>query len=216
MVTMNTSQRERDVDHPGHARASDIRNTRQAILDAALDQFATVGFAATSMRGLAGAVGVRESTLYYHFPSKEAILKDFVSESVGSRLELLAGIDYDEALRGSVRELLGRLAHQCLAGLSSPRERKIVRIKILEAHRLKGPGLRALLQSLLNGLADLFTELIRRKKIRALDPRLLAQEFMGPLQAVAILSILLDEPYKPETRKAIDEHLDFFVEAVTP
>ena len=47
--------------------------TRARILDAALDLFARHGFAGTSVRQLARAVGLRESSLYNHFASKEAI-----------------------------------------------------------------------------------------------------------------------------------------------
>src|SRR2546425_8972262 len=48
-------------------------STRERILEAALDLFARHGFAGTSVRQLARAVGLRESSLYNHFAGKEAI-----------------------------------------------------------------------------------------------------------------------------------------------
>ena len=59
---------------PADARPSEDASTRQRILDAALELFARQGFAATSVRELARAVGLRESSLYNHFAGKEAML----------------------------------------------------------------------------------------------------------------------------------------------
>jgi AcrR family transcriptional regulator len=55
------------VDRGGNA-------TRRRILAVALDLFADVGFAATSVRAIADACDISDAALYYHFPSKRAIL----------------------------------------------------------------------------------------------------------------------------------------------
>ena len=62
----------------GRPARDEQRDTRKEILEAALDLFSQSGFAGTSMRQIARAVGVRESALYHHFPSKEAIFVDLV------------------------------------------------------------------------------------------------------------------------------------------
>ena len=49
-------------------------NTRQEILDAALELFSVQGFEATSISQLAEAVGIRKASLYSHFGNKQAIL----------------------------------------------------------------------------------------------------------------------------------------------
>ena len=49
-------------------------NTRQEILDAALDLFSTQGYEATSISQIAEAVGIRKASLYSHFENKQAIL----------------------------------------------------------------------------------------------------------------------------------------------
>lgn len=48
--------------------------TRLRILAVALDLFAEIGFSATSVRTIAEACGISDAALYYHFPSKRAIL----------------------------------------------------------------------------------------------------------------------------------------------
>jgi TetR/AcrR family transcriptional regulator len=45
--------------------------TRAKILDAALREFSTLGFAGARMDQIAGAAGVNKALLYYHFESKE-------------------------------------------------------------------------------------------------------------------------------------------------
>lgn len=49
-------------------------STRERIAEEALHLFARYGFAAVSIRDISRAVGVKESTLYYHFANKQAIL----------------------------------------------------------------------------------------------------------------------------------------------
>ena len=55
-------------------------NTKQDILEAALDLFSVQGFEATSISQIAGAVGIRKASLYSHFESKQAILDALVAD----------------------------------------------------------------------------------------------------------------------------------------
>jgi AcrR family transcriptional regulator len=48
-------------------------NRREALLNEAARLFGTRGFAATSTRDIAAAVGMLPGSIYYHFPSKEAL-----------------------------------------------------------------------------------------------------------------------------------------------
>ena len=58
----------------------DRGNTKQGILDAALELFSVQGFEATSISQIASAVGIRKASLYSHFDSKQAILDALVQE----------------------------------------------------------------------------------------------------------------------------------------
>jgi AcrR family transcriptional regulator len=46
---------------------------REHLLHAALTRFATSGYAATSMRDIAGDVGIKAPSIYAHFPNKRAM-----------------------------------------------------------------------------------------------------------------------------------------------
>ncbi|MEN0136259.1 MAG: helix-turn-helix domain-containing protein [Rhodococcus sp. (in: high G+C Gram-positive bacteria)] len=62
------------------------RTTPEEILDAAGELFTTKGFAATSTRQIADMVGIRQASLYHHFPNKEEILAALLEETVSPAL----------------------------------------------------------------------------------------------------------------------------------
>jgi TetR/AcrR family transcriptional regulator, cholesterol catabolism regulator len=55
---------------------------REAIMDAAMHLFGKQGYTGTSMRDIAGAVGVLPGSLYAHIASKEALLVDIVEDGI--------------------------------------------------------------------------------------------------------------------------------------
>jgi AcrR family transcriptional regulator len=60
--------------------------TRERICEAALEAIDRDGLDCLSMRSLAQSLGIKASSLYYHFPSKEALLTG-VAESVYTKLQ---------------------------------------------------------------------------------------------------------------------------------
>jgi AcrR family transcriptional regulator len=59
-------------------------DTRQRILEVAAQLFSERGFAGTSIRDIADALGVTKAALYYHFPSKDAILEELVAQPLAA------------------------------------------------------------------------------------------------------------------------------------
>ena len=55
---------------------STAERTRARVLDAALALFTERGYAGTSIRDLADRLGMTKAALYYHFASKEALLRE--------------------------------------------------------------------------------------------------------------------------------------------
>lgn len=51
-------------------------NTKEKIFDVALDLFSKKGYDSVSLREIAEEVGIKKSSIYSHYPSKEAILMD--------------------------------------------------------------------------------------------------------------------------------------------
>lgn len=74
---------------------------REEILDAAAELFTTQGYANTSTRSIADAVGIRQSSLYHHFSHKDDILEVLLAGTVAGGLSfartVCAGDDSDRS-----------------------------------------------------------------------------------------------------------------------
>jgi AcrR family transcriptional regulator len=55
---------------------------RDRITDAAAELFLRNGYAQTSLRDIAAAVGIKAGSIYYHFDSKEALLLDVLQRGI--------------------------------------------------------------------------------------------------------------------------------------
>ena len=55
-------------------------STKDKIMDVALHMFSERGYEAVSIRDICGSVGIKESTLYYHFKNKKDILDSLVNK----------------------------------------------------------------------------------------------------------------------------------------
>ena len=54
--------------------------TKERIMDVALHMFSERGYEAVSIRDICGEVGIKESTLYYHFKNKMDILDSLIAK----------------------------------------------------------------------------------------------------------------------------------------
>src|SRR5699024_12309005 len=85
---------------------------REEILDASSEVFTTQGFANTSPHQIAEAVGIRQESLYYHFPSRTEIFLTLLTSTIEPSIELadeLAGPQSPPQLRlGALVEHVAR------------------------------------------------------------------------------------------------------------
>jgi len=150
-------------------------DARQAVLDAAGALFTDAGYAATTTRAIAERAGLRQASLYYHFPAKEdilaALLADTVRPSLAVAADLLAAdapvaarlwaLAYaDIRLLGGARHNLGALyllpevASPNLARFRSERaELRSVYRKLIETAGV-APGAAAIRTDLVFGLVE--------------------------------------------------------------
>lgn len=197
----------------------EARDTRRLILDAALELFAEGGFAGTSMRQIARAVGVRESALYHHFESKAAIFEALVLELGPGKMRRFDALDLDASLAGGPEPLLRSFARLLMEESARPREQKFIRLMLAEAPRLKDAGV--LHNPMLTGmtyLTGVFEALARRGAIRPGDPELHAVEFMGPLVLLRLSYLVLAEgpPDMERLFALVDAHVRHFHDSVRP
>ncbi|MDZ7373759.1 MAG: TetR/AcrR family transcriptional regulator [candidate division KSB1 bacterium] len=81
----------------------------EAIRQAALRLFAEKGFAGTSMEDIAAAAELGKGTVYYYFPSKEALLEDILDTYTGRYFQHLSQAirDQDDLFSVVEKVLLG-------------------------------------------------------------------------------------------------------------
>jgi len=68
-------------------------STRDRILDVAMGLFIEQGYEATSLREIAEPLGFTKAALYYHFTSKQDILRALMEPAIGLQQGLIARID---------------------------------------------------------------------------------------------------------------------------
>ena len=157
------------------AKVPGEKPTREKIFDAAVDLFAERGYDRTSVRDIARAVGITESAVYRHYPSKESIL-EAIFTYVESRV--YTPLPPSQKTDSSIfRDMLEGLPRYIMA---DPSLVKIIHILFIEMHH--NEKIRDYLKREYGTRAEDYTEALFRNqiednKIRACDPRALAEVF---------------------------------------
>jgi len=161
---------------------ADGRQTRQAILDAALDLFAERGYFGASLRDIAAVVGVRDSALYNYFSGKDDLFNALLAADQDVRAEQWAGVMAEPFVDD--RALLESVTTRILDYFRAPRQQKLFLLTLSDGMRLARQGRLDLANRLTNSAAPLhevMRRLIEQAGWEARDPELLATSFMGPL-----------------------------------
>ncbi len=143
------------------ARARDYDDKRRAILRAAAQQFAELGYDRTSMAEVAQACSVSKALLYHYYESKEALLVDILEAHLEDLVAVVAAAD-DRRLAPAAR-----LEALAIALLDAYRDANA-------EHQIQINELRKLPKDAQERLKDLERELVRRfsAAIAAVHPHL--------------------------------------------
>lgn len=117
-----------EIDNHRRRRPRQGPATRRQILDSSLKLFSDRGFARTSVRDIAHAVGITDAAIYYHFSSKRDLLRALFEER-----GIIAALQGLEALDPSLdpEEQLQKVSLQALRVLS--RNRDFIKVLLVEA-----------------------------------------------------------------------------------
>ena len=206
----------------GRPRKSALRDTRRDILDHSLDLFAESGFFGTSMREIARAVGIRESAIYHHFPSKDAILHALLQELGPGRANIFRQMDVVGMVKAvGGREFLRQVTDMIMVSWTTPQEQKIFRLILSEGLRLGAEGVlhpAVLIERARMTVADLFRQLSAAGLIRPVDPMAAALGLMGPMAILRANYLAMStQPTDLKKLRGLLEHqMDFFWDAIKP
>ncbi|MEU4287936.1 helix-turn-helix domain-containing protein [Kribbella sp. NPDC026596] len=127
-----------------HATSS--RDTKAAIHRAALELFSTQGYEKTSLREIAEQVGITKASLYYHYSSKQELLRAIVGTFLDDMQRVLALSDELAWSPEAERELLGAY------------------VDVVIHHRSTGPTLLRDIAAVLAAFGDDLDQLIARSR----------------------------------------------------
>ena len=187
--------------------------TRERILDAALQLFREQGFDATTMRDIAAEAGVATGAAYYYFRSKEELVMGFYMRTADEARTLLpAALERSSDLRKRLRQVielkLSQFAEhrQLLIGLA--------RIGIDPTHRLSPFGKET--RPMRDESIDDFRRALEGsnvrlpKELQADLPRLLWLYQMG----IILFWIFDESPGQKRTRALLSGSLDLIVQLI--
>jgi len=114
-------------------RAARAAERREAIIEAALDEFIARGFAATRLDDVAKRAGVAKGTIYLHFKDKEALFQELIRTALVPLIGRLAALLPPAG--GTVRAALEGFVQTFVQEIVMTRRGDIVRLIIAEGPR---------------------------------------------------------------------------------
>ena len=175
------------------------KDTKERILETALEMFSQNGYNGTNIRELTAALGLVKSSIYKHFEDKEAIwntLLDrmiaYYDEHFGSAENLPPVPDSLEALVAMTMQMVDFTVHD---------EKIVMTRKLLTIEQFRDDRARALAtKHFLTGLSEMFTHvfsgMMDRGLLRRDDPAMLAFAYTAPISA--LIHLCDREPEKTE------------------
>ena len=114
-------------------RAERAAERRQAIIDAAMDEFIARGFAATRLDDIAKRAGVAKGTIYLHFKDKESMFEELIRTAIVPLVNRLGAAPLPPG--ASVRDMVEGFARTFIEQVATTRRGDIVRLIVAEGPR---------------------------------------------------------------------------------
>jgi AcrR family transcriptional regulator len=142
----------------GRPVGADSDQTRARILDAAMEQFATNGYARATLAGIAASAGLTSGALYYYFDNKPALIRSlFEQHTEETARRFRAAAERGETFRESLALVLRESSR---IGADHKHVARFTASMLADGARY--PELQAALTTSLKGMDEVFIELVDR------------------------------------------------------
>lgn len=192
-------------------------NTKQEILDAALELFSVKGYEATSLSTIADAVGIRKASLYSHFENKQAILDALVKDVLDAygNHSIFARTDWDKdsgdqsvTPDAAVQMIQGQIRY-ILHDPAISRARRMLVIEQFQNRSLAQLQTKQNYTDVLQYFTGLMKNLIRQGVLRDDDPGIMAAQLCLPI--TVWINLCDREPEREaEVMALIEQHIRQF------
>lgn len=192
-------------------------NTKQEIIEAALDLFSVQGFEATSVSQIADAVGIRKASLYSHFENKQAILDALVQEVLKQYEErsLFARADWEKDVGNlpqtsdAAVKMIQEQIRYILHDPSISRARKMLVIEQFRNQEVAKLQTKQNYSDVLGYFTTLMKKLIRLGVLVKSDPEIMAAQFCLPISVW--IDLCNREPEREsEVMELVEKHIRQF------
>jgi AcrR family transcriptional regulator len=189
--------------------------TKDKILKVSLKLFSTKGYKATTVRDIAGAMGVKQSALYNHFKNKDEILETLISNLTTSAIVTLFDDKETQELHKQGKALLASIGTTFkLIGFDGQNEAlyKLLMQEIFRNERIREIYNEYFYQENVKKLSGLFFGMMQDEMIKSSDPLLLANEFFSPLffYQMQVTLLKLDKKSTSSVVSMFEKHVDMF------
>jgi Bacterial regulatory proteins, tetR family/AefR-like transcriptional repressor, C-terminal domain len=155
------------------------RNTRQVVLDAALETFIELGYQGTSMAHVAEKAGVIKQTIYRYFDNKEALFREIITCSTVDVVKNELKAVSNQKL--STQAKLRKVAETIMGRHKNPQFTKLIRTIIAESGRFPELGQLFSSATIKPGL-DLIVHILGEDPTYKIpDPEAFARVFIGSI-----------------------------------
>lgn len=163
------------------------KDTKERILDAALDMFSQYGFAGTNIRELAGSLGMGKSSMYRHFESKEEIWNALLDELIAYYEAKFGSPEHLPPVPDSLEELVTmtmRMVDFTVHDEKIIKSRKLLSIEQFHDDRARSLATKHFLTGLTEMFTRLFAGMMDKGLLRRDDPAMLAFAYTAPISAL--------------------------------
>ena len=193
--------------------------TKEKILKVSLKLFATKGYKATTVRDIAGAMGVKQSALYNHFKNKDEILETLISNLTSSAIVTLFDGKDTQELQKQGKALLASIATTFkLLSFDGQNEAlyKLLMQEIFRNERIREIYNEHFYQENVKKLSGILFSMMQVEQIKSFDPLLLANEFFSPLffYQMQVSLLKLDKKSTSSVVSMFEKHVDFFWDTI--
>ena len=189
--------------------------TKEKILKVSLKLFSAKGYKATTVRDIAGAMGVKQSALYNHFKNKDEILETLISNLTSSAIVTLFDNRDAQEAKNQGKALLASIGTTFkLLGFDGQNEAlyKLLMQEIFRNERIREIYNEHFYQENVKKLSGLFFGMMQEELIKSSDPLLLANEFFSPLffYQMQVTLLKLDKKSTSSVVSMFEKHVDYF------
>ncbi len=203
----------------GTSALSKGSKTKAKILKTALKLFSAKGYKATTVRDIAGAMGVKQSALYNHFKNKDAILEALIGELTSSAIVHLFDDKAPQEAAKSGKALLAGIATKFkLLSFDGQNEAlfKLLMQEMFRNERVREIYNEHYYQENVKKLSSYLFIMMQEELIRSSDPLLLANEFFSPLffYQMQVSLLKMDKKSTSSVVSLFEKHVEFFWESI--